>query len=87
LAIEDEIKARASAAAALAREKVEMKSAGDGWFLALALSLGLTDVPQLFKLLVWAFIAGFFEQLVPDMLDGLAARGKISQAREAAASK
>lgn len=51
-------------------------SATDKWFAKMAAALGLETVPDLFKLLVWAFVAGFFEQVVPDMLDGLAARSK-----------
>lgn len=43
---------------------------------ALKYGLGLAEVSDLFKLLIWAFIAGFFETLVPDMLDALAKRGQ-----------
>lgn len=62
-------------------------SAEDKWFAGLAASLGLATVPDLFKLLVWAFIAGFFEQLVPDMLDTLAARAKDSKLKEDAVQR
>lgn len=56
-------------------------------FARLAKALRLQGTPELFKLLVWAFIAGFFEKLVPDMLDSLAARSKANQAKEDAAGK
>ena len=51
-------------------------SASDLWFVHMTSAMGLQSVPDFFKLLVWAFVAGFFEQIVPDMLDGLAARAK-----------
>src|SRR5205085_12560496 len=35
-----------------------------------------SDSVQFGKLLVWSFIAGFAERLVPDFLDHLAAKGK-----------
>lgn len=49
---------------------------------ALKTALGLTEVSDLFKMLIWAFIAGFFEQLVPDMLNTLAARGRAGKDKE-----
>lgn len=45
-------------------------------------ALGLTEVSDLFKMLIWAFIAGFFEQLVPDMLNTLAARGRAGKDKD-----
>lgn len=42
----------------------------------LCYGLGLAQASDLFKMLIWAFIAGFFETLVPDMLDALAKRGR-----------
>lgn len=61
-----------------------------GWINLLAqiaIALGLASVADLFKLLLWAFIAGFFEQLVPDMLDNLAARGREVKAKEQLAAQ
>ena len=63
-----------------------VKASGDSWFDALRGGLGLASVPDLFKLLLWAFIAGFFEKLVPDMLDTLAARGRDLKKKEDAAA-
>ncbi|MEG3143396.1 hypothetical protein U1839_01905 [Sphingomonas sp. RT2P30] len=57
----------------------------DGWFDQLAMALGLFAPSDLFKMLIWAFIAGFFEQFVPDMLDTIAARTKQSQQQAAVA--
>jgi len=68
-------------------DEAAIRSSGDKWFVSLTVALGLLDVSQLFKMLVWAFIAGFFEQLVPDMLDSLAARGKANREKESNAAK
>ncbi|MDH7974967.1 hypothetical protein QH494_22510, partial [Sphingomonas sp. AR_OL41] len=57
----------------------------DGWFDQLAMALGLFAPADLFKMLIWAFIAGFFEQFVPDMLDTIAARTRQSQQQAAVA--
>ncbi|MDB5705126.1 MAG: hypothetical protein JWN66_2242 [Sphingomonas bacterium] len=83
-----DVVAKASEAAAVAiANETPSRDSGDPWFSDLALALGLLSVAQFFKLLVWAFIAGFFEQFVPDMLDGLAQRGKENRAREDSAAK
>jgi hypothetical protein len=43
-------------------------------FVRLAGALGLAEREDFFKLLIWAFIAGFAERLVPDALDAIANR-------------
>ncbi len=42
----------------------------------LATLLGLIDASDFFKLLIWAFVAGFAERFVPDVLDRVVARGR-----------
>lgn len=44
-------------------------------FRQLSDSLGLAGRLDFFKLLIWAFLAGFAERLVPDVLDSIANRG------------
>lgn len=85
---------RISAAAAVAAADAVTKAScsestrcDEDIFAKLAKALRLQGTPELFKLLVWAFIAGFFEKLVPDMLDSLATRSKVNQAKEDAAAK
>ena len=46
----------------------------------LATMLGLVDARDFFKLLIWAFVAGFAERFVPDVLDRVVARGRASSA-------
>ncbi len=87
--------AREEYAEALRRLDVERKTPSHStnfgeWIYLLAqiaIALGLASVADLFKLLIWAFIAGFFEQLVPDMLDSLAARGREVKAKEQLAAQ
>jgi hypothetical protein len=45
-------------------------------FRQLADALGFAGRQDFFKLLIWAFIAGFAERLVPDVLDNLANRAR-----------
>lgn len=45
-------------------------------FPDLARRLGLSSPADFFKLLLWAFIAGFAERFVPDVLDRVVARGR-----------
>lgn len=54
----------------------------DSMLGALRYGLGLAEVSDLFKLLIWVFISGFFESLVPDMLDALAKRGEASKEKK-----
>jgi hypothetical protein len=67
---------------AMAKTTATDGSSADKWFGKLATALGLLTVPDLFKLLIWAFIAGFAEQLVPDMLDSIANRAKAAQQKQ-----
>jgi hypothetical protein len=76
---EDTANQSAAAAALATRTTAADGSSADKWFGALANALGLFSVPDLFKMLIWAFIAGFAEQLVPDMLDSIATRAKAAQ--------
>jgi hypothetical protein len=46
------------------------------WTNEIAEALGVVSVPDLFKLLVWAFLAGWAEQLVPDILDTMRRKRK-----------
>jgi hypothetical protein len=48
-------------------------SKADGIFADIATALGLKTCSDLAKMLVWAFLSGFSERLVPDVLDRIAA--------------
>lgn len=54
-------------------------------FPALARALGLQAPEDFFKLLLWAFIAGFAERFVPDVLDRIVAQTRGSSALPARA--
>ena len=56
----------------------------DGPLLWLAHTLGLADIGDLFKLLLWAFVAGFAERFVPDALDRIVG---LATARKSAAKR
>jgi hypothetical protein len=82
----EDIANQSAAALAAARQTTAADgSSADKWFGALANALGLLTVPDLFKMLIWAFIAGFAEQLVPDMLDSIATRARAAQDKQGTA--
>jgi hypothetical protein len=51
-------------------------------FRQLSDALGLAGRLDFFKLLIWAFLAGFAERLVPDVLDSIANRGARRRRRQ-----
>jgi len=57
------------------------------WLESVRSGLKLAALSDLFKMLLWAFIAGFFEQLVPDMLDSLATRSRKTKVGGEAATR
>lgn len=52
------------------------------WLNSVADTLGLATVPDLFKLLVWIFLAGWSERLLPDMLDSLIKRRQANEQQQ-----
>ena len=49
-------------------------------FPAIALALGLAGPADFFKMMLWAFISGFAERLVPDMLNRIVSRNQAAAA-------